>query len=157
MRVLAFEAVWVLEKGVVERALSGREHGAGLSVVDAVWGHVGDAGMAMDGVVPSEECSAVGACVVEAAEAGGKVGAVFQGLELSLGEGVVVGDVRPAVALDDIEVDEQGGDRLGAHAGAAIGVQGQGSGYDVVAGDGFGDELLGEFRAERPSSRRQDG
>ena len=47
-RVLAFEAVWVLEKGVVERALPGREHGAGLSVVDAVRGHVGDAGMAMD-------------------------------------------------------------------------------------------------------------
>ena len=43
-----------------------------------------------------------------------------------------------------VEVDEQGGDRLGAHAGAAIGVQGQGSGHDVVAGDGFGDELLGE-------------
>ena len=37
------------------------------------------------------------------------------------------------------------GDGFGAHAGAAIGVQGQGAGHDVLLVDGIGDQLLGEL------------
>ena len=33
--------------------------------------------------------------------------------------------VRPAVALGDVEIDQQRGDRFAAHRGAAVGVQGE--------------------------------
>ena len=77
----------------------------------------------------------------------GEVGPVLHGLELRLRERVVVGDVGPAVALGDVQIDQQGGHRLGAHAGAAIGVQGERAGLDVVAGHGLGDQLLGQLGA----------
>ena len=36
-------------------------------------------------------------------------------------------------------------DRFGAHAGAAIGEQGQRTGHDVLLVDGVGNQLLGEL------------
>ena len=45
-------------------------------------------------VVPGEEVLAVGAGVLDRGEAAGEVGPVLEGLELRLGVGVVVGDVR---------------------------------------------------------------
>ena len=53
--------------------------------------------------------------------------------------------MRPAMGLADIQIDQQGGDRLGTHAGTAIGMQGQAAGRDVLLGDGVGDQLLGQF------------
>ncbi len=53
-----------------------------------------------------------------------------------------------------VEVDEQGGDRLGAHAGAAIGVQGQGSGHDVVAEPGA---FTGSHHPADPSATLRAG
>jgi len=117
--------------------------------------HHPDAEVPMFVVVPAEEPLAVCACILDAAEAPGEVGTVLQGLELRLGERVVVGDVRPAVGLGDLQIDQQRGDGLRAHAGAAIGVQRQGVRGDVVLGDGVGDQLLGELgglaRSDRPA------
>jgi len=45
------------------------------------------------------------------------------------------------VALDDVEIGQQGCHRLRAHAGAAIGVQRELAGFDVMPGDGFGNQL----------------
>ena len=95
----------------------------------------------------AKKCLAVGAGVLDAAEALREVGAVLERLELRLGVGVVVGDVRPAVGLGDAQIGEQGGDRLGAHAGAAVGVEGERAGLDVVPGHGLGDQLLGQLGA----------
>ena len=53
----------------------------------------GDAGVPVFVVVPMEESLAVGAGVFDGAEPLGEVRAVFQGLELGLREGIVVGDV----------------------------------------------------------------
>jgi len=50
----------------------------------------------MLGVVPGEEVAAEGAAVFERAEAAREVGQVLHRLELRLGEGVVVRDVRRA-------------------------------------------------------------
>ena len=74
-----------------------------------------------------------------------KVGSVLQGFELRLGVRVVIRDVRAAVGLGDVEVDEQRGDGLRSHAGAAIGMKRQRPWRDVFFVHGISDELLGEF------------
>ena len=53
--------------------------------------------------------------------------------------------MRAAVGLGDVEVDEERGDGLRSHAGAAIGMEREGPGRDVFFLQGIGDELLGEF------------
>ena len=86
----------------VKRGLADAAQLLGVTVVDAVRGHVADARMAMHDVVPGEEGLAVGPCVLDAAEARGEVGPVLQRLELRLGVRVVVRDIGPAVALGDV-------------------------------------------------------
>src|SRR5437773_1687100 len=68
----------------------------------------------------------------ERAEALGKVRAILQGLELRLGEGIVVGDARPRVGLRDTEVSIEQGQRLRRHRRAAVGVDAQLPGLDVL-------------------------
>ena len=85
----------------------------------------GDTGVSVFVVVPMEEGFAVSTGVFDGSEPVGEVRSVFQGLELGLREGVVVGDVGARVGLGDPEIGEQQRDRLGLHRGAAVGVQGQ--------------------------------
>ena len=118
-----------------------------LAVMDAARRHVADARVPVLGVVPGEEGLAVGAGVGEAAEARGEVRAVLHCLELRLRIRVVVRDVRAAMAFGDVQIDQQGGHGLGAHARAAIGMQREGAGRDVVAGHGLGDQLFGQLGA----------
>lgn len=75
----------------------------GEAVVDGGRGQVADAAVAVLGVVPGEELAAEGQGIVEAAEAVGVAGVVFQGLESALGEGVIVRDVGAGEALDHAE------------------------------------------------------
>lgn len=63
---------------------------------------------------------------------GGKSGA-----ELSLGIGIVVGDVRPGMGLDDAKVGQQQGQRFGLHGRAAVGVDGELAGHDVLLAAGM--------------------
>src|SRR5437773_3548666 len=78
--------------------------------------------------------------VLERAEALGKVRAILQGLELRLGEGIVVGDARPRVGLRDTEVSIEQGQRLRRHRRAAVGVDAQLPGLDVLPLARFADE-----------------
>lgn len=55
-----------------------------LAVVDRLWRHEDNTGMAMFTVLPSEELLAVGSCILDTAESRGKLGSVFQGFELRL-------------------------------------------------------------------------
>lgn len=68
----------------------------------------------------------------------------LQGVEVRLAEGVVIAGVGPAVGLGDAQVGEEQGDRLGLHAGAAVGVQSELAGADVLFVAGLGDKLLGQ-------------
>ena len=52
----------------IKRILSGVAQRLGLTVVDAVRGHVADARVTVRGVVPSKERLTVSACVLDAAE-----------------------------------------------------------------------------------------
>ncbi len=131
--------------GGTERVSAFQGERCGAAVVDRLGGHVADTRVAVDAVVPRKERLAVGACVFKGAEAFGKVGTVFQGLEVCFGIRIVVGHVRPAMGFGDVEVEQQGGDGFGAHAGAAVGVQGECAGGDMVFGHRLSDQLLGEF------------
>ena len=106
-------------------------------------------------VVPGEEGPAERAGVLERAEAVGELGPVLEGLELGLGEGVVVGDVRPAVGLGDAEVGEQQGHRLGGHRRAAVGVDRELAGLDALLGAGLVDQPLGQRARSRCSATIQ--
>ena len=72
------------------------QHALGSIVMDVVRGEHGDPAMAMFGVVPREERSAEGDRGGDVVEAAREAGVVLQGLELGLGEGVVVGHLRAA-------------------------------------------------------------
>ena len=66
LRLLALESVWVGLKGLVEGGLpSGMDIGC-RAVVDAVGGHVADAGVLVLVVVPREELLTEGACIGQA-------------------------------------------------------------------------------------------
>src|SRR5665811_1361432 len=74
-------------------------------------------------VVPGEELLTVDASVFDTTKALGEVRTVLECLELRLGEGVIVADIRSAVGLGHLQVDQQLSNTLGAHAGAAVGMQ----------------------------------
>src|ERR1035437_5857 len=106
---------------------------------------LGDAGVSVLFVIPLEELLTEGAAVLYAAEAVRKLRAVLHGSELAFRIRVVVGNIRSAVALGDAQVGHQKGDRLGFHDPAAVGVNGELAGGDLVLADGFLDEFLGQF------------
>ena len=72
-----------------------------------VRGHQADAGVMMVLVVPVEEAAAEAPGVLDAAEALWEAWLIFQGLEVALGERVVVGCVRSVVRASDPEIGEQ--------------------------------------------------
>ena len=113
-----------------------------LAVVDLVRGHQAEAGMMVVLVVPSEEVTAEVLGVLDAAEALGELGLVFQGLEVGLRERVVVGGVGPAVRPGDAEVGQHQGGGLGLHRPAAVGVEGQLAGRHGVLFEGVVEQRL---------------
>ena len=103
--------------------------------------------MAVLFVIPLEKLLAKGAAVLDAAEAIWKLRAVLHGSELAFRIRVVVGNIRTAVALGDTQVGHQKGDRLGPHDPAAVGMNGELAGGNLVFADSFLNELLGQFGA----------
>jgi hypothetical protein len=57
------------------------------------------------------------------------------------------------VSFGDVEIDEQLRDGFGAHAGAAIGVQGQRARRDILFVDRIDDQLLGDGEGRRRPRR----
>ena len=80
---------------------------AGLAVVHRLWRHVANSAMTMRAVVPKEEALAVSAGVLDTAKALRKLGAVLERLELCLGVRIVIGHMRAAVGLGDLQIDQQ--------------------------------------------------
>ena len=101
--------------------------------------------MAVGVVVPVDERAAVSAGALDVVEAGGELGAVLQGLEVRLRVGVVAGGVRPRVRACDPEVGEQERDRLGALRRAAVGMQGEHLGCDLLLLSGLIDQRRREL------------
>src|SRR4051812_19779756 len=77
--------------------------------MDLIRCHQAEAGMMVVLVVPGEEAAAEVFGILDAAEPAGEFGLVLQGLEMGLGERVVVGGVGPAVRLGDAKVGQHQG------------------------------------------------
>ena len=134
--------------GGIENGLALFENERGLVVVDHGRRHQTESGMAVFVVVPGEEALAEGLrAILDRAKAIRKLRPVLQGAEVAFRIRVVVGDVGATVRLGDAEIGQEKGDGLGGHRGAAIGVDGQLTGLDVLLRAGVLDESSGELRA----------
>src|SRR5450755_4958537 len=96
-------------------------------------------------VVPVEEHAAVPAGLLDVVEPVGELGPVLQRLEVSFAVRVVAGGVRARMCLRDPEIREEERDRLGALRAAAIGVQRQDLGGDLLLLGGLLDQRLREL------------
>ena len=126
------------------------------AIVHRVGRHQCDTGVTMLGVVPTEKLLAMGTRILDRAETRREIRSVLQGLELRFGIRIVIRYMRTAVSFGDIEIDEQLGDRFGAHAGAAIGVQGERPRHDILFVDRIGNQLFGELRGLSMSDHPTD-
>ena len=107
-RDAANEAFRVMIPGVAQGLFTLLQHGVCTAVMDVIGGEHGDSTMAVLGVVPREERPAQGDGGVDTpATSPGEAGVVLQGLELGLGEGVVIADLGAAQRASDPEVGEQ--------------------------------------------------
>ena len=133
--------------GAVQYLLALLDDLLGHAVVQRFRGQQGDAAVAVLAVIPGEKLLAEGARVLDGSEALGKSRPVLEGLELALGVGIVVGDVRSAVGLGHAQVGQQQGDWLGGHRCPAIGMEGQITRNDALFRAGIGDQPPGQLRS----------
>ena len=88
--------------------------------MDLSWREVSERGVMVLVVVPLEEAAGMIVCILGSAEFGWETRRVFEGLELSLGERIVVRDSGPRMGRLDFEALEEivGGSR--GHGRAAV-------------------------------------
>ena len=111
-------------------------------MMDIIGGEHRDPGMAVLGVVPGEERPAEGDGGGNVFEAAREAGVILQGLELRLGEGVVVADLGRLRERVDPEVGEELGGALAGHRRAAVRMQGEHLGLDALLETGFLDQRV---------------
>src|SRR3954451_7145627 len=95
-------------------------------------------------VVPGEELLAETARILNRAETVRVLRPILHGFEVRFGEGVVVGDVRPAMGFDDTEVGQQQGKRLRCHRRITIGMELELTWNDALLLTGMLNELFGQ-------------
>jgi hypothetical protein len=142
---MTHEALRVKLIGDVEHLLTLLQDGAGLLVVHHGRREQCQARVVLFFVVPTKKSLRESATVLNAAEAVGKLRTIFHGAELTLRIGIVIGDMRTAMGLGDSQVGQEESNRLGAHRGAAIGMQSELTGEDALFGATVLDEPLCQF------------
>src|ERR1022692_3017102 len=145
-RRLAHEAFGVDAIGGIENGLTLFEDERGLVVVNHGRGEQAQPGVAVFLVVPAEKSLRKSATVLNAPEAVWELRAVLQGAKLAFRIRIVIGDVRAAVGFRDTQVGQQEGYRLGTHRGAAISMQRELAGLDVLFRATLLDQPLGQLR-----------
>lgn len=98
-------------------------------------------------VVPGAEDVAEGAGALDGAKAIRELRTILHGAEVAFRIGVVVGDIGAAVGLGHPQVGQRKGHRFGPHDPAAIRMQRELTGWDVVLANGLLEELLGQLGA----------
>ncbi len=83
-------------------------------------------------VVPGEEVMTPLAGIEQRTEAVRIGRRILEGAKVRLRVRIVVGDMRPAVALGDAQITHQEGDRLGRHRCAAVGMDRQLAGLNLL-------------------------
>ena len=92
--------------------------------------------MAVLGVVAAEERATEGFGLALILEPSRKRGMVLQGLELGLGERIVIRHLRSAQRAGHPEIGEELSRALARHRSSSIRVQGQEAGLDAIRGRG---------------------
>lgn len=138
------EAFRVGSIGGTEHLLSGVTQRGGPSVVHGGWRHQPETRVVMLAVVPGEEPLAEGTGVLDRTEPLRELRAVLQGLELGLGERIVVGDLGARVAPRHAELRQQQRHGLAGHRRATIGVEKQLAWSDALLRASLGDQPLCE-------------
>jgi hypothetical protein len=146
-RCLVDEAFGMDAIGGIEHGLALFENERGLVVVHHGWGEQAQPGMAVFLVVPAEKSLRKSPAILNTAETIRKLRSIFHGAELTFRIRIVVGDVWAAVRFGDTQVGQQKSHWLGTHRGAAIGMQRELSGPDVLFCTTLLDQPLGQFRA----------
>jgi hypothetical protein len=103
----ANEPLGLVQVGAVEHSLALRDEPGSLTVVNRGRRQQLQAGMVMLVVIPRKELLAEAAGILDGTEAIRVVGPILHGFEVSLGEWIVVGDVRAALGLHDTEIGQQ--------------------------------------------------
>src|SRR5208282_6544648 len=96
-------------------------------------------------VVPAKKSLRKSTTVLNAPEAVRELRAVLQGAKLAFRIRIVIGDMRAAVCFGDTQISQQEGYRLGTHRGAAIGMQRELAGPDVLFRAALLDQPLGQL------------
>ena len=139
-RLAVDEAFGVSRVSRVEYQLTLVADEFGLAVMHHGWRQQADAGVTVIVVVPGKECRAEGAAVGQGTEAIGKLRAILHGAEVAFRIRIVVGGVWPRVGLGDAQVGQQESHGFGAHRRAAVGVDGELTGRNILLGAGFFDQ-----------------
>lgn len=124
----------------------------GLSTMDPVRGHKPNTRVAMIKVIPVKEVLTEGPGILNTPKAVREPGSIFQGLELGLGKGVVVGDMGAAEVFGDPQIRQELGHPLGGHGAAAIRMDGQRIGANILFTTAFLNQTLGQ--KGRPTTYR---
>ena len=97
-------------------------------------------------VVVVEETAAEQPAVFGGTKTARKLRTVLHRLELGLGVGIVVRDVRSGVGLGNSEVSQEQSHGLASHRAATVRVKGELVGFNVLLATALGDEALRERR-----------
>ena len=140
----ADEPLRMLAIGGEQGLLPGLNQLLGQPVVNDSRRHQADPRMTVLGVVVVEEAAAEASGVLDGAETIGELRAVLHRLELRLGVRIVVGHVRPRVALEHAQVSQQQGHRLAAHRRTAVRVDRELVWRDPLLAAARGDQTAGQ-------------
>ena len=116
------------------------------TVMNSFQGEQPDPRMPMFCVIPGKEVLAEAPAVLNAAKTTREIRTVLEGLELRLGEQVVIARIRPAVGLGDSQVRQEQCHRFGSHRRAPVSMNGELTSFDILFCAGFFDELFGQRR-----------
>ncbi len=115
-------------------------------MVDIIGGEHRDPSVAMLGVVPGEERATEGDGRFDVLEAIGKAGMVLQGLELRLGERIVIGHPGSAQRARYPKIGEQLRGAFARHRRPAVGMKRQHLRLDALLVTGLLDQTTGQRR-----------
>ncbi len=120
---------------------------SGLSAVDHGGRHQAKTRVMVVVIVPAEEALAESASILDGAKARRELRPILHGAELAFRIWIVIGDVRTAVRFNNAQVGQQQLHGFGFHRRAAIGMQRELTGRDVLRSASVLDQTPGQLGA----------
>ena len=137
-RAFFYKPFWMRLVCGVEDFASGFLGGFRKTVMDSFRGEQADTGMVMFDVIPGKEILAEASAILDATEALGEIWPVLEGLELGLGEWLVIARVGRAMGLGDPQIGQEQGHGPGPHGRAPVRMNGQLAAPDILLCTGSG-------------------